>query len=51
MSSLKSPSLQVVTRKGTLEPLDISIVRKRLESLSFGLNFEFVNLDIVVHKV
>lgn len=51
MSSLKSPSLQVVTRKGTLEPLDISIVRKRLESLSFGLNLEFVNLDIVVHKV
>lgn len=51
MSTLKSPSLQVVTRKGTLEPLDISIVRKRLESLSFGLNLEFVNLDIVVHKV
>lgn len=51
MSKVKSPSLQVVTRKGTLEPLDISIVRKRLESLSFGLNLEFVNLDIVVHKV
>lgn len=43
--------MQVVTREGTLEPLDISIVRKRLESLSFGLNFEFVNLDLVVHKV
>ena len=44
-------TLRVVTRKGTLEPLDISIVRKRLEGLSFGLNFDFVNLDLVVHKV
>lgn len=43
--------MQVVTREGTLEPLDISIVRKRLEGLSFDLNFDYVNLDIVVHKV
>ena len=44
-------NIQVVTRDGTHEPLDISIVRKRIEGLCFGLNFDFVNLDLVVHKV
>ena len=43
--------LRVVTRDGTLEPLDISIVRKRIEGLCFGLNLDFVNLDLVVQKV
>ncbi len=51
MNNPKPKSMQVVTREGTLEPLDISIVRKRLEGLSFDLNFDYVNLDIVVHKV
>jgi hypothetical protein len=51
MSTLKQKSIHVVTRDGTLEPLDISIVRRRLEALSFDLNLDFVNLDIVVHKV
>lgn len=36
--SYTAPALRVVTRDGSLEPLDISIVRRRLESLSFGLN-------------
>jgi hypothetical protein len=31
--------------------LDISIVRRRIEKLAFGLNLEFVNLDLVVSKV
>ena len=44
-------SLHVLTRDGTLEPLDISIVHKRLESLAFGLNPDFVNLDLVTQKV
>lgn len=48
---MKSRNYHVVTRKGTKEPLDISIVRRRLEDLSFGLNFQFVNLDLVVSKV
>ena len=51
MSTLNQNNIQVVTRDGTLEPLDISIVRRRLEGLSFDLNLDFVNLDIVVHKV
>lgn len=51
MSNPKPKSMQVVTREGSLEPLDISIVRKRLEGLSFDLNLDYVNLDIVVHKV
>ena len=41
----------VVTRNGSHEPLDISIVRRRLEDLSFGLDFRYVNLDLVVSKV
>lgn len=42
---------KVVTRKGTLENLDISIVRRRMEDLAFGLNLQFVNFDLVVAKV
>lgn len=38
MSSSNKGTLRVVTRKDTLEPLDISIVRKRIEQLCFGLN-------------
>jgi hypothetical protein len=41
----------VLTRKGLREPLDISIVRRRIEALAFGLNLQFVNLDLVVAKV
>ena len=51
MSEIQSKQLRVQTRKGTLEPLDISIVRKRIEGLCFGLNFDFINLDLIVHKV
>lgn len=51
MSELANKQLRVLTRKGTLEPLDISIVRKRIEGLCFGLNFDFINLDLIVHKV
>lgn len=51
MQPNKGVDLTVMTRKGTFEPLDISIVRKRLEELSFGLNLQFVNLDLVVQKV
>ena len=41
----------VITRKGIREPLDISIVRRRMEDLAFALNLQFVNLDLVVSKV
>jgi len=51
MSEIQNKQLRVLTRKGTLEPLDISIVRKRIEGLCFGLNFDFINLDLIVHKV
>ena len=51
MSEIQNKQLRVQTRKGTLEPLDISIVRKRIEALCFGLNFDFINLDLIVHKV
>lgn len=43
--------LTVLTRDGTREPLNINIVRKRIEGLCFGLNLDFVNLDLIVHKV
>lgn len=42
---------KVFTRKGTQEPLDISIVRRRMEDLAFGLNLQYVNLDLVTTKV
>jgi ribonucleoside-diphosphate reductase alpha chain len=42
---------QVTTRQGRKEPLDITIIRRRLEDLSFGLNFQYLNLDLVVLKV
>ena len=51
MSEIQNKQFRVQTRKGTLEPLDISIVRKRIEGLCFGLNFDFINLDLIVHKV
>jgi len=35
MSSMKAKMMSVTTRKGNLEPMDISIVRKRMEGLSF----------------
>ena len=31
--------------------MDISIVKKRMEGLSFELNLEYVNLDLVLSKV
>lgn len=51
MSTESKRTLRVVTRDGTLEPLNIDIVRKRIEGLCFGLNLDFVNLDLIVHKV
>lgn len=34
----KTKDYLVTTRRGQKEPLDISIIRRRLEELSFGLN-------------
>lgn len=51
MEPNKYANYKVRTRKGTLEPMDISIVRKRMADLAFGLNFDFVNLDLVMIKV
>lgn len=48
---LKQKLYHVTTRKGQREPLDIEIVRRRLEDLSFGLNLQYVNLDLIVSKV
>jgi hypothetical protein len=50
-SSSKTKAYHVLTRRGAKEPLDITIVRRRLEDLSFGLNFQYINLDLVVSKV
>lgn len=47
----KTKNYNVTTRRGRKEPLDISIIRRRLEDLSFGLNLQYVNLDLVVLKV
>lgn len=47
----KTKNYHVTTRRGRKEPLDISIIRRRLEDLSFGLNLQYVNLDLVVLKV
>lgn len=51
MEPNKFSKYSVRTRKGTLETLDISIVRRRMEDLAFGLNLQFINLDLVVAKV
>ena len=48
MEPNKISKYTVITRKGAHEPLDISIVRRRMEDLAFGLNLQFVNLDLVV---
>lgn len=47
----KTKNYHVTTRQGRKEPLDITIIRRRLEDLSFGLNLQYVNLDLVVLKV
>ena len=44
----RKEQLRVTVRNGNHEPLDISIVRKRIEGLCFGLNLDYVNLDLVV---
>ena len=44
----KTKNYHVTTRRGRKEPLDISIIRRRLEDLSFGLNLQYVNLDLIV---
>ena len=41
----------VITRKGTKEPMDISIVKKRISDLAYGLNLDYVNIDIIMSKV
>lgn len=51
MEPNKHSKYTVITRKGSREPLDISIVRRRMEDLAFGLNLQFVNLDLVLSKV
>ena len=51
MEPNKFSNYTVRTRNGSVETLDISIVRRRMEDLAFGLNLQFVNLDLVVTKV
>lgn len=41
----------VRTRNGKIEPMNTSIVRKRMEGLAFGLNLNYVNLDLILTKV
>ena len=31
--------------------MDISIVKRRISDLAFGLNFDYVNLDLIMIKV
>ena len=50
-SEKEATKLRVLVRSGKLEPLDISIVKKRIEGLCFDLNLDYVNLDLIVHKV
>ena len=47
----RKEQLRVTVRNGKHEPLDIAIVRKRIEGLCFGLNLDYVNLDLIVEKV
>lgn len=51
MEPNKYSKYTVITRKGNRQPLDISIVRRRMEDLAFGLDLKFVNLDLVLVKV
>lgn len=51
MEPNKYSNYTVITRKGNREPMDISIVRKRISDLAFGLNFDYVNLDLIMIKV
>ena len=51
MEPNKFSNFKVVTRDGHLEPMDISIVRKRMAALAFGLNLDYVNLDLIMLKV
>lgn len=51
MEPNKFSNYTVTTRNGKIEPMDTSIVRKRMEDLAFGLNLNYVNLDLIVTKV
>lgn len=51
MEPNKYSNYTVITRKGKREPMDISIVKKRIGDLAFGLNFDYVNLDLIMIKV
>ena len=51
MESRNYSNYHVITRKGTKEPMDISIVKKRISDLAYGLNLDYVNIDIIMSKV
>lgn len=52
METQNTPTvLNVIKRSGLPEPIDTVKITKRLEKLSFGLNMEYVNLELIVNKV
>ncbi len=38
-------------RSGKRAPLHLEAIRERIEGLAFGLDRNFVNVDMIVHKV
>ena len=41
----------VIVRSGKKKPLDLEQIRKRIDSLAYGLDRNFVNINLIVHKV
>ena len=40
----------VLLRNGSLEPYDVDRIRARLEKLTFGLDKNYLNLDLIIKK-
>jgi hypothetical protein len=41
----------ILKRDGTKQSIDLVHVKKRLESLSFGLDMNYLNLNLIMWKV
>lgn len=50
--SIKATDIKYITKRdGSLQLLDQSKIRMRLENLAKGLNMEYINFDVIVNKV
>lgn len=46
-----SKAKKCVKRDGSIENIDVEIIKERLESLTFNLQKEFINVNVIVYRV